>query len=124
MRLVRTHRFSAVDVRGPSFACRVQRHGQTSTIELDGELDIAARPALGEAGEGAVAGPVDTVVVDLTRATFADSSTMAWLVILDNRILAAGSRLVVVAGDGPVLDVLRLTGLDRRLTLVDHAPMR
>ena len=64
------------------------------------------------------------VVADLTGVTFADSSTLGWLVGVDARLRVTNGRLVVVAPDGPVLDLLRLTGMDRRLTLVHDAPMR
>jgi anti-sigma B factor antagonist len=103
----------------------VRRQGHTSTIELVGELDVAARPTLGAAADTALnAGSVETVVADLTGVTFADSSTLGWLVGLDARVRVTNGRLVVVAPEGPVLDLLRMTGLDRRLTLVHNAPMR
>jgi anti-sigma B factor antagonist len=107
------------------FGCLVHRRGPTSAIELEGELDLAAKQTLDEAIEAAVQpGPVETVVVDMTRVVFADSTTLAWLVAAEVRMQASGGRLVAVAGPGPVLDLLHLTGLDRRLTLVDDGPMR
>jgi anti-sigma B factor antagonist len=109
----------------PPFGCTVHRRGSTSAIELEGELDLAARPTLDEAVDTAVEpGPVETLVVDFTRVRFADSTTLAWLVGAEARMRDAGGRLVAVATPGPVLDLLHLTGLDRRLTLVDNGPMR
>jgi anti-sigma B factor antagonist len=103
----------------------VRRQGHTSTIELAGELDIAARPTLRAAADTALnAGSVETVVADLTGVTFADSSTLGWLVGVDARAKVTDGRLVVVAPEGPVLDLLRLTGMDRRLTLVHDASTR
>ena len=105
------------------FACTVHRRGSTSAIELQGELDLAARPTLDDAMNTAVEpGPVETVVVDFTCVQFADSTTLAWLVAAEARMRATGGRLVAVASPGPVLDLLHLTGLDRRLTLVDNGP--
>jgi anti-sigma B factor antagonist len=102
----------------------VRRQGRTSTIELVGELDVAARPALALASDAALdSGSVETVVADLAGVTFADSSTLGWLVGLDARMKVNGGRLVVFAPEGPVLDLLRITGMDRRLTLVADAPM-
>jgi anti-sigma B factor antagonist len=107
------------------FGCTVHRRTHMSAVELQGELDLAARATLEDALVVAVEpGPVQTVVVDMTRVTFADSTTMAWLVSADARMQAAGGRLMAVVAPGPVLNLLRLTGLDRRLTLVDRAPMR
>jgi anti-anti-sigma factor len=112
-------------VSDPVFGCTVHRRGTTSAIELAGELDLAARPTLEEAIDAALEpGPVGTVVIDFTRVVFADSTTLAWLMAADARMHEAGGRLVAVAHPGPVLDLLRLTGLDRRLTLVDNGPMR
>jgi anti-anti-sigma factor len=106
------------------FGCAVHRRGTTSAIELEGELDLATCATLDEAMEAAMdSGTIDTVVVDLTRVTFADSTTLGWLVRSEARMQEAGGRLVAMAGPGPVLDLLRLTGLDRRLTLVDDASM-
>jgi anti-sigma B factor antagonist len=107
------------------FTCAVQRRGRTSEILLEGELDLAAKPALDDAIATALEpGPVETIIVDLTRVSFADSSTMTWLVQADTRTTAAGARLVAVAGPGPVLEVLRMTGLDERLALVADDRMR
>jgi anti-anti-sigma factor len=107
------------------FGCTVHRRGLTSTIELHGELDLAARPTLAEALDTALEpGPVETVLIDLTGVSFADSTTLAWLVGADGRVRADAGRVVVVAPPGPVLDLLHLTGLDRRFTLVDAGGMR
>lgn len=107
------------------FGCSVRRQGHTSTIELVGELDLAARPMLAAATDTALdPGGVETVVADLTDVTFADSSTLGWLVGLDVRLKVTGGRLVIVAPEGPVLDLLRITGIDRRLTLARDVPMR
>ena len=92
---------------------------------LEGELDLAAKPTLDDAIATALdPGPVDTVIVDLTRVTFADSTTMTWLVQADRRTAETGGRFVAVASPGPVRDVLRMTGIDERLTLVADGRMR
>lgn len=120
-----TERHDRPELSAPPFGCTVHRRGQTSTVELQGELDLAAKTTLEEAIDLALEpGPVETIVIDFTAVVFADSTTLAWLVAADARIRAAGARLVAVAHPGAVLDLLRLTGLDRRLTLLDDGPMR
>jgi anti-sigma B factor antagonist len=112
-------------LREAPFACTVHRNGHTSEIELGGELDLAARPTLDEATSAALEpGPVETVVVDFSQVTFADSTTVTWLLRTDRRARGGGGRLVVVAGPGAVRDLLRLTGVDERLTVVATARMR
>jgi anti-sigma B factor antagonist len=107
------------------YSCATQRRGRTSEIVLEGELDLAAKPLLDEATATALeSGPVDTVIVDLTRVTFADSTTMTWLMHSNTRTMEAGAHLIAVAGPGPVLDVLRMTGIDERITLVADGRMR
>jgi anti-anti-sigma factor len=121
---VTADRSGARSASDAAFGCTVHRRGTTSAIELTGELDLEAKPTLDKAMDTAVEpGPVEMVVVDLTRVVFADSTTLAWLTAAEARMRAAGGRLVAVAGEGPVRDLLQLTGLDRRLTLVDDLPM-
>jgi anti-anti-sigma factor len=123
--LVSTESFDVSALQNSPFGCAVHRRGQTSEIVLEGELDLAAKVVLDEAIATALGpGPVQTVIVDLTRVTFADSTTMTWLVQADTRTNAAGGRLIAVAGPGPVREVLRLTGIDERVTLVADGRMR
>ena len=117
--------FNVDTITEAPFSCAVLRRGQTSEILLEGELDLAAKPALDSAVDDALhSGPIETLMVDLTGVTFADSTTMTWLVHSNARTIAARARLVVVAGPGPVLDVLRMTGIDQCLTLVADGWMR
>lgn len=114
-----TESFDVETITDTPFSCAVQIRGQTVEILLEGELDLAAKPALEDAIATALdAGPIGTVIVDMTGVTFADSTTMTWLVQADTRTTAAGGKLVAVAGPGPVLEVLQMTGIDERLTLV------
>jgi anti-anti-sigma factor len=122
---VSTESFDASALTDVPFSCAVHRRGKTSEIVLEGELDLAAKPVLDEAvGMALEPGPVETVIVDLTRVTFADSTTMTWLVQADTRTNASGGRLVAVASPGPVRDVLHMTGIDERVTLVADGRMR
>ena len=81
---------------GALFGCNVHHLGVTSVIELRGELDLAARATLDDALESALSpGLVMTVVADLD-----------------------GGRFVTLLGNGRAGDVLRLTGVERRLDVV------
>jgi anti-anti-sigma factor len=112
----------AVPRQGEVFACRVRKLGVTTVIELQGELDIAARRTLDAALESALhPGPVLTVVADLDGVTSADASTVAWLVHADAVVRLAGGRFVTVIGRGRAGDVLRLTGMRRRLDVFGDA---
>jgi anti-sigma B factor antagonist len=102
------------------FSCVVQRRGHASEIVLEGELDLGARAALDDAARAALEpGPVEAVVLDLRSVTFADSTTIEWLVATDRRARSGRARLVVLTAPGAVRRLLALTGLDERLVLVD-----
>ena len=104
---------------GALFGCTVHRMGVTSVIELRGELDLAAREMLDAALEMALAPDlVATVVADLDRVTSADASTVSWLLRADAQVRLTGARFVAVTGAGRAGDVLRLTGVGRRLDVV------
>lgn len=120
-----TESFDAQFLREVPFACTVHRHGSMSEIELGGELDLAAKPTLDEAITTALEpGPVETVVIDFSQVTFADSTTVTWLLHADGSIKASGGRLITVAGPGRVRDLLQMTGVDKHLTVVADARMR
>jgi anti-anti-sigma factor len=104
---------------GALFGCTVHRMGVTSVIELRGELDLAARETLDTALETALRpGHVVTVVADLDAVTSADASTVSWLLRADARVRLTGARFVTLIGNGGAGDVLRLTGMGRRLDVV------
>ena len=112
----------AVPTHGEVFACRVRKLGVTTVIELQGELDLAARKTLDDALESALhPGPVVTVIADLDAVTSADATTVAWLMHADAVVRLAGGRFVTVLGKGGAGDVLRLTGMRRRLDVVGDA---
>ena len=107
---------------GALFGCTVHRMGVTSVIELRGELDLAAREMLDAALEMALEPDlVATVVADLDRVTSADASTVSWLLRADARVRLTGAHFVAVTGKGRAGDVLRLTGVGRRLDVIPAA---
>ena len=109
----------AVRAHGDVFACNVRRLGVTAVIELQGELDLAARKTLDDALEAALhPGPVVTVVADLDAVTSVDASTVSWLLHADALVRLAGARFVTVLGSGRAGQVLGLTGVGRRLDVV------
>ena len=53
--------------------------------------------------------------------TSADASTVSWLLRADAQVRLTGARFVTVIGKGRAGDVLRLTGVERRLDVVAAA---
>jgi anti-anti-sigma factor len=104
---------------GALFGCTVHRMGVTSVIELRGELDLAAREMLDAALDAALEPElVTTVVADLDGVTSADATTVSWLMRADAEVRLRGAHFVALTGEGGAGQVLRLTGMGRRLDVV------
>ena len=105
----------------PFFACRLHEDGTMLRLELAGEVDLVARPELDRLLSEANDARVDAVLLDLTRVTFLDSTGLHWLVRARDAIARSGASLAVAVGDGPVRDVLALSGIGRMLPLAPVA---
>ena len=88
-------------------------------LRLRGELDLAGVERFERLLTGA--GPA-TFVLDLRGLTFIDSSGLRALIMADERVRAEGGRIIVVRGPARVNEVLEVTGVARRLELVDDPP--
>lgn len=90
-----------------------QLANDTYAISLAGEIDLYTAPEFKQQlleviGEGAT-----HVVVDLTSATFIDSTTLGVLVGGLRRLRAADGRLTIVCADPNISKIFEITGLDR-----------
>ena len=104
-----------------AFDCQSQQlAGERWVVRLSGELDLATVPRL----SAAVAEHDDAglLVLDLTAVTFIDSTGVRVLIEADRSCARSGSRLAVLAGDGPVRRLLGLCELDGRPALVTEHP--
>jgi anti-anti-sigma factor len=113
---------SSIHETFPSFDLTVERGDTVTAVAASGELDLATAPELSTA----VAAHHDArpLVLDLTAVTFIDSSGVRALIEADRSRAGSSSRLVVLAGEGPVRRMLELCGLDGRLGLVNDHPAR
>jgi anti-anti-sigma factor len=91
-------------------------------VTVAGELCLESSPSLLDAVSRAGVDTAQTLVVDLTAVTFADSSAIAALLRLARRTEANGVHLVVLAAPGPVVRILELTGVRERLRLLVAEP--
>jgi anti-sigma B factor antagonist len=86
-------------------------------ISLAGEIDLYTAPEFKQQlleviGEGA-----RFVVVDLTRTTFIDSTTLGVLVGGLRRLRTNDGRLAIVCSDPNITKIFEITGLDRVFAL-------
>jgi anti-sigma B factor antagonist len=96
---------------------RELRIGRRAVLAASGEVDIATADRMCRAvAHAAESGALD-LWFDLSEVTFLDSSGVHALVAARDDALARGASFVVICPYGPVLRVLRIAGLDRRLLI-------
>jgi anti-anti-sigma factor len=94
------------------FSVDVTVSGARTVVVARGELDLATAPFVEQAVR-APAGAGGHLVLDLRGLSFMDSSGVRVLITTHGAVEAAGGRLSLVIGDedGPVGQVLRISGL-------------
>ena len=94
--------------------------GETVSILVKGELDMAATPGLTEA----IVGAKDRarITLDLSGVTFLDSSAIGALVASGREVSEAGGRLEIGPRSDIVNRVLEITGLAETSEAFDVLP--
>jgi anti-sigma B factor antagonist len=85
--------------------------GKVQLFELHGSLDIATSPSLRAALLEAAEHPKHTIVVDLGDLEFLDSTGLGALIGAHKRAAESEGSLRLVAQEGQILRLLRITGL-------------
>jgi anti-sigma B factor antagonist len=91
--------------------------GDETTIVLGGELDMCSAPALRDALTRAIEARVKHVIVDLTDATFVDSTAIGALMVATREIRESRGQLSLVCANRNVLRTLEIAGLDRHIAV-------
>jgi anti-sigma B factor antagonist len=99
----------------------VERHMQTSIVRLHGEFDLGAETRFEEEIASLLDDATATVMVDLRGLTFMDSTGLRALVSLYKRADHGSFDFAILCEDGNVRRVLRETGLDGVLPVIDPA---
>ena len=90
-------------------------------LALVGELDLSTVAKVQEELRRIEAGSPATLVVDLSKLSFLDSTGLRCIVTADERARQEGRRIVIVRGPDAVQRVFAITRLDDRLEMVDDA---
>jgi anti-sigma B factor antagonist len=98
---------------------RVERRLGTVVIWLTGEFDDSCEERFHEELGGALDNETEMLVMDLRGLEFIDSTGLRVLVHLNNVAKQDDFDFAVLCGDGRVREVLRETGLDGVLPLLD-----
>ena len=89
----------------------------TYVIALGGEVDLYTAPEFKQQLLDVIAKDARDVVVDFTRTTFIDSTTLGVLVGGVKRLRAQDGRLALVCSDRNITKIFEITGLDRVFTI-------
>jgi anti-sigma B factor antagonist len=92
---------------------------RTHLIELGGELDLCGAPQFDERVTAAIDSGKRQLVVDLSEATFIDSTMLGLLMSWARRVSPEAGSVELVCTDERILKTFRLTGLDRVFRIYD-----
>ncbi len=95
----------------PDLPPRVYESDGSVVVELRGEVDLVGFQQATPVLDPVTAGSAETVVIDLTHATFLDCSGLALLMRARRRLTSRGAELRVVCRDPMALRVMGITGL-------------
>jgi anti-sigma B factor antagonist len=85
----------------------------THVIELGGEVDLYTAPEFKERMVELIESGKKQIVVDLSKATFIDSTTLGVLLVGVKRLRPTGGSLALVCTDDNITKIFEITGLDR-----------
>ena len=94
-----------------------QIDADTHVIELGGEIDLYTAPEFKERMVQVIEDGKKQVIVDLSKATFIDSTTLGVLVGGVKRLRPTGGSLALVCTDQNISKIFEITGLDRVFTI-------
>jgi anti-sigma B factor antagonist len=86
-------------------------------ISLSGEVDLYTAPEFKQELLDAIANGAKEVVVDFSRTTFIDSTTLGVLVGGVKRLRTNDGQLSLVCSDRNITKIFEITGLDRVFTI-------
>lgn len=96
-----------------------EHSGATLTVHAAGEIDLANADALAAELHEAERAGAEAIVLDLTKLEFIDSTGIALIVAIHQRLNDGGaSRFRLAVGpEGPVRRLLELTGVEARVPI-------
>jgi anti-anti-sigma factor len=108
-------------IRASPFEINSELKGDEARLTLVGELDIATVQRLEEAVENVLSQGARTVIVDLGRLAFMDSSGLRLFIALNERAGADGWTLGLIRPPGSSYSVFQITGADANLPFIEDS---
>lgn len=91
----------------------------THVVAVHGEVDLFTVPEFKDRISRPIEAGKTRVIVDLSKVTFIDSSSLGVLIGAHKRLAAeAGSGLVVVVAERAIANTFKITGLDQVFEIV------
>jgi anti-sigma B factor antagonist len=84
--------------------------GDCAVLRIDGDIDAYAAPQLRDRLTDLASHGTVHIIADLRGAGFLDSAGLGALVGSRNELCTRGGSLTLVAGTGPILQIIRITG--------------
>lgn len=104
------------DVSGGLWTAQIDE-GDTTTLALGGEWDLAYRDAGREALARALERCPERLVIELSHLSFIDARAVHGLLEAEKRCAAQRTRLEIIPGPQPVQRAFQLFGLSQTLSL-------
>jgi anti-sigma B factor antagonist len=89
----------------------------THVVSVAGEIDLFTAPEFKQRMSAPIDDGRSNLIVDLSRTTFIDSSSLGVLIGAHRRLKLRGGSLVVVCSDEAISKTFKITGLDGVFTL-------
>lgn len=101
------------------FSVEVDGDGERPRVTVRGEVDVYTSPELKQAFESVLQGDAgaQTVVIDLSRLDFIDSTGLGVLVGALKRARASGGDVVLTTPPTSIMKVFEITGLTSLFTI-------
>jgi len=91
---------------------------ETHVIAVAGEIDLFTAPEFKQRVGAPIDDGIRTIVVDLSKTTFVDSSSLGVLIDAHKRLKIRKGELVVVVDDKTIRNTFKVTGLDGLFSMV------
>src|ERR671933_2371843 len=89
-----------------------QVNGDRHVVAVSGEIDLFTAPEFKQRMSAPIDAGRSHLVVDLSRTTFIDSSSLGVLIGAHRRLKLRGGTLVVVCDNEAIAKTFKITGLD------------
>jgi anti-sigma B factor antagonist len=93
--------------------------GDAAVVAVAGEIDVYTSPVLQERLVEVLRDGSPSIILDLSKVTFLDSTGLGVLITALKRCRSAGGDLVLVTAQPNVLKVLEITGLNDVFQIYD-----